>query len=923
MSDSEWLTAMTPRGARPPRARLTSDAPVLDLAGRWDFSYTPYRGADPETWTTIEVPGCWQVQGHGAPAYLSAQFPFAMEPPHVPDENAIATYRRLVEVPPGFERAVLRCDGIDATGELRVDGVVLGWTKGSRLTHEFPVSLSPGVHELEIRVSQYSATSYIEDQDMFWLSGIFRDISLVSRPADGIDDVSVVADLDPATGRGSIDLTVTTAGPLTASLDGAPISIGHHDLGPVEPWTAETPRLYELVLSTPAETVTLRVGFRRVEISGGLLRVNGRPIRFRGVNRHDTDPDHGRTVTAEQVRDDLLAMKRANINAVRTSHYPPRPELLDLADELGLYVVEECDIETHAFTLDGWRNNPSDDPAWRDAYLDRTRRMVLRDRHHPSVIMWSLGNEAGAGQNFTATRQWLDAHEPTRPVHYERDPSYACSDVFSVMYPELDLLERMATGEQGPLDKPILLCEYAHAMGAGPGGLDEYEALFDTYERIQGGFVWEWSDHTLRQASGRLGYGGDFGEPLHDGAFAADGLRHGDGVPKPGLADYSRVIAPVRLEVADDWETVRVTNRYDHSDLTGVGLLWVVSAEYGKVSSGELLMPTLGPGETVVLALPTAGHRARRAVLTVSAVTASAALWADAGHEIAWGQAACGFERGNLPSPDTDVEARFTPLGDLTSIEEVPVLGPWLGLWRAPTDNDQGLNMRRLGQLSDEEKWETANLAHLSRRTGDVVTTADGLSAEAWIAPYSRSFGVHAQWRWTRVTRGVMLEAVMDPYGEWTIPWARSGLDWSLPGLGLNTPVSWTGRGPGRAGEDVGQAARWGWFSGTVAEWQVPHARPQDDGMRGGVTRLELGLDDGRHLVFASRDPLWVSVRPWSDAEIASAAHPDELGGTGQLIVGLNAGVHGYGTGACGPGVLPTHVLRPETFGISVAVTIE
>ncbi|HET7724508.1 MAG TPA: glycoside hydrolase family 2 TIM barrel-domain containing protein, partial [Propionibacteriaceae bacterium] len=319
MSDTRWLEALTPLGADPPRARVASDAPVLDLAGPWTFTYSPSRGVPAGAPATIEVPGCWQLQGYGAPVYLSAQFPFAMDPPHVPDDSAIGTYRREVDVPEGFERAVLRCDGIDATGEVFVDGDRLGWTKGSRLTHEFAVSLVPGRHVVEIRVSQYSATSYVEDQDMFWLSGIFRDIALVARPVDGIDDVAVMTDYDPATGHGILDLDVTSTGPVRATLDGNPVALGRSDLGPVEPWTAETPRLYELVLRTPAETVTLRVGFRRVEISEGLLRVNGRPIRFRGLNRHDTDPDRGRTVTPLQVREDLLAMKRANINAVRTS----------------------------------------------------------------------------------------------------------------------------------------------------------------------------------------------------------------------------------------------------------------------------------------------------------------------------------------------------------------------------------------------------------------------------------------------------------------------------------------------------------------------------------------------------------------------------------------------------------------------------
>ncbi len=530
-----------------------------------------------------------------------------------------------------------------------VDGTTLGWTKGSRLSHEFPLTLAPGPHVVEVEVSQYSATSYVEDQDMFWLSGIFRDLAIVAMPAGGIVDLARRRRLRPRHGSRA------------ARPDGGHVRHGVRrrwtgsrcpwavaDVGVVEPWTAETPRLYDLVVRTESETARLRVGFRRVEIADGLILLNGRRIRFRGVNRHDTDPDRGRTVTAEQIRADLVAMKRANLNAVRTSHYPPVPYLLDVADELGLYVLEENDIETHAFVLDQWRRNPSDDPAWREAYLDRTARMVLRDRHHPSVVMWSLGNEAGAGRNFEAAHDWLRSVDPTRPIHYERDPTYRSSDVLSVMYPDLDRLSRLATGAEGPVDKPILLCEYAHAMGAGPGGLSEYEALFDTYPRLQGGFVWEWRDHTLRQPSGRLGYGGDFHEPLHDGAFAADGLHHGDGSPKPGLADYAAVVAPVRLTVGETWDRVQVLNRYDHVSLSDVALHWQVDGPDGCLAHGEVPTPALPPGQRADVLLPAAAHRQPRRVLTVSALTVTSTPWAAAGHVVGVGQAAQGLDDGTV-----------------------------------------------------------------------------------------------------------------------------------------------------------------------------------------------------------------------------------------------------------------------------------
>mgnify|MGYP001316091394 CR=1 FL=1 len=919
---TDWLGALVGSGCLPPRARMHSDVRVLDLAGTWEFSFQPRREDEPGPWGPITVPGCWQQQGHGRPGYLSAQFPFALEVPHVPDDNPIGTYRRWFEVPDGFGRAVLRCDGIDSTGEVTIDGVNLGWTKGSRLTHEFPVSLTPGRHEIVVRVAQFSATSYVEDQDMVRLSGIFRDIAVVARPDGGIDDCVVMADYDPITGRGSLDVRVTSTAEVTVRLDGRPVPLGTTDVGPVDPWSAESPRLYELVVSTASETVTCRVGFRRIEISDGLLRINGSPMRFRGVNRHDTDADHGRTVTRDQVRADLLAMKRAHLNAVRTSHYPPLPYLLDVADEIGLYVLEEGDIETHAFVLDEWRNNPSDDPSWTEAYVDRTARMVRRDRHHASVVMWSLGNEAGAGQNFLEARDWLWREDPTRPIHYERDPSYAPSDVFSVMYPEHDRLERMAAGEEEPADKPILLCEYAHAMGAGPGGLSEYEALFDAHPRLQGGFVWEWRDHTLRLPSGRLAYGGDFGEALHDGAFAADGLHHGDGVPKPGLADLAAVLAPVRLVVADEWDAVTVTHRAEHVDRTSTELFWSVDEDRGQVASGLLEAPPAAPLEVSTVAPPLAPYRRAGRVLTVQARSTRAHAWAGAGHVLGWAQGSA-LDHGRLPDPVATFDgADFTTLGSLTRLSGVRIDGPELGLWRAPTDNDHGYAMKSRGQLADAQQWSDANLSVLSRRTVSVSTGPGAVEIERWTAPYSRPFGVRSTLRWTPVVGGAALTADLSPEGEWPCDWARCGLDWTIPGLGLQTPLRWEGRGPGRAGVDVGQAARLGWFSGTVADWQVPHARPQDDGLRADVTRLVLGLPDGRDLVVDSEHPLWVSVRPWTDAQLAAAAHPDELPDTGAVVLSLNAAVHGYGTGACGPGVLPAYRLAPGPASFRISITI-
>ncbi len=328
--------------------------------------------------------------------------------------------------------------------------------------------------------------------------------------------------------------------------------------GPVEPWSAERPRLYDGELRAAGETVPLRIGFRTVAIEDGELRVNGRRVLLRGVNRHEWDPDRGRALTEEAMRRDVELMKRHNVNAVRTSHYPPHPRFLELCDELGLYVIDECDLETHGFEPLGWRGNPSDDPRWRAAYLDRIARTVERDKNHPSVIMWSLGNESGVGCNLAAMAAWVRGRDPSRPLHYEHDLT---SSLLRRPQPHVRHARRgrRASGagrsrrwRTPELDArrralPFLQCEYAHAMGNGPGGLAEYQALFERHPRCQGGFVWEWIDHGIRRPQRDFAYGGDFGEPLHDGNFVADGLVLPDRTPSPGLLELKAVFAPLRI----------------------------------------------------------------------------------------------------------------------------------------------------------------------------------------------------------------------------------------------------------------------------------------------------------------------------------------------------------------------------------------
>ncbi len=665
-----------PRSILRPRATITTQAPAIDLTGPWKFSWAPTVAEavpdaespelDDSDWAELVVPSNWQFNGYGRPWYTNVVYPFPIEPPEVPTANPTGSYRRHVSVDPEWLAEagrggliVLRFDGVDSLAVVWVNGRRVGRIVGSRLPAEFDVTehVVAGDNLVSVVVTQWSAGSYVEDQDMWWLSGIFRDVSLLLLP-DGLPgDVVVHADYDPRTHRGSLRVECDIAADVRIDGLKAKGRTGANiDVGVVRPWTAETPELYSVVISTDGGEVSTRVGFRRVEIDDGVFRINGNRVLLRGVNRHEFHPERGRALTHQDMLDDVLILKQHNVNAVRTSHYPPHPHFLDLCDEFGLYVVDECDLETHGFHTQKWKGNPTDDPIWRDALLDRMRRMVGRDRNHPSVVMWSLGNEAGAGDNLEAMYGWAKQADPSRPVHYEGDQRTRYSDVWSQMYAAVDEVQAIATSAEPALEdpadddarrrKPFVQCEYGHAMGNGPGSLLEYRTAFESSDRCMGGFIWEFIDHAIptTDAAGRPigGYGGDFGEPIHDGNFICDGLMFADRTPSPGMVEYAKVIEPVRI-CSDGATALRIENHYDHVDSSGLRFGWSLEVNGSAIDSGVLDVPPVAAGAAVGIAVPPRAVAAAKAAngeawLTVRASLSTDTRWAAAGHVVAWGQ---------------------------------------------------------------------------------------------------------------------------------------------------------------------------------------------------------------------------------------------------------------------------------------------
>ncbi|MFF0768341.1 glycoside hydrolase family 2 TIM barrel-domain containing protein [Nonomuraea wenchangensis] len=910
----ELVTFAPGSGLLAPRAALRSDAPSLDLNGTWRFRLSPTAdapedfagpGYDDSGWAELPVPSHWPLHGHGAPAYTNVVYPFPVDPPYVPDENPTGDHRRVFDLPEGWSGGRLRFEGADSFARVWLNGHELGFWTGSRLPAEFDAGpwLRPGRNVLAVRVHQWSAASYLEDQDMWWLPGIFRDVTLTRSAAD----VFVHATHD---GRLSFD------GP-GGRLDLPELGVAGLEPGvevrvDAEAWTAETPRLYDATVTFPEETVRLRVGFRTVSIEDGVLLANGRPLLLKGVNRHEFDPRRGRAVTPGTMREDVLLMKRHNVNAVRTSHYPPHPAFLDLCDELGLWVIDECDLETHGFERIGWRGNPTDDPRYEAALLDRMRRMVERDKNHPSVVMWSLGNEAGVGRNLGVMAAWTRERDPSRPLHYEGDRSCAHTDVYSRMYASHAEVEAIGRREEDPLDDPgldarrrampFLQCEYAHAMGNGPGGLAEYQELFERYPRLAGGFVWEWIDHGIAHPAHGYAYGGDFGEPLHDGNFVIDGLVFPDRTPSPGLLDLKKAFEPVRITFAAEGGVARIVNGHGFRDLSHLRFTATVEVEGEVVAEHPLEVPPDG-GE---VRLPGAAAGPGERWLTVRALLAADQPWAPAGHEVAWSQT-------RLPSETPPPAGRTAPAlsgaefadrgGLLTRLFGVEVEGPRLDLWRAPTDNDRYSGL--------EARWRALGLHRLTHRTDAVERDGGTLTVRTRVAPAARDLGIRATYRWTATDGGALLLRVdVEPEGDWSDPIPRLGLTMTLPGEAVDR-ITWFGRGPGEAYPDTGLAARVGRWSATVEELQTPYVRPQENGHRADVRWADLGP------FCVSAEPVFgLTARRWSAAELAAARHRPDLTPGDRVHLHLDLAHQGIGTATCGPGPLPHYDLyaRPATF---------
>jgi len=943
------------RTDQPPRWRRS-------LNGRWQFRLFDHpdrvpatavtRPATGRSWTTVAVPGNWTLQDVGdLPQYTNVQMPFPGPPPTLPERNPTGVYRRTMRIPSGWldRQVVLHVGGAESVHALYVNGTFAGYGTDSRLASEYDITphVHAGVNDIAIVVVRWSAQSYVEDQDQWWMAGLHREVFVEARAAVHLAGLVCDAGLDATTGTLTATATLgglqppetgwqvrfsvetlggrrlggAVTGRVRSRFDRPYVFTGHTTTATVrvpdvEAWSAESPTRYRVVaeLLDPDDEVTEvhteLIGFRSVEVRDRQLLVNGQPIWIFGVNRHDHHPTRGKAVTVDDMRDDLLAMRRNNITALRCAHYPNDPRLLDLCDEIGMYVIDEANLESHAYNT-----SLCNDPRYRSTWLARGARMVERDRNHPSVIAWSLGNEAGYGPNHDALAGWIRSTDPSRPLHYEGAVFHdgwiagglAASDLVCPMYPTIDAIE--SYGRSGRGDRPLIMCEYSHAMGNSNGSLADYWDVITRTPGLQGGFIWEWKDHGLltRLPNGTRGfaYGGQFGEDPHDGNFVADGLMSSDLQPHPAMQEVMWVHRPVVVDV--DGDELVVTNRRSFTDLDDLRAMWELLVAGTIVESGELTFGDIAASSTVRIPLPCAAPDAADAHFTVRWTRRRPTAWAPAEHLVAWDQHPIGAHPSTAaPTPTPNPREAHDRVVDDTNraqfLDEALVAPVSLSIFRAPTDND-GLKLREdLGEAFNREekalgRWRRAGV---DRRAAD-----DFVEHRHRIERYDDGSIVHHH-------EVVVPDDLTDL--------ARIGITFEL-GRGFDR-VRWYGRGPLENYPDRNRGAVLGIWDAEVDE--APYLVPQEFGLRTDCRWFEFADPTTKRVVrLEPIEPstLHVSATRFGVDDLYAAAHETDLRPRRTLVVHADVAHRGLGTASCGPDVLDRYRITPGTHRFSYRMT--
>jgi len=964
---------------------------IKSLNGKWKFNwsattdtrpmdfYTP--DFDDSSWNEIDVPSNWQMKGYGIPIYTNVDHPFPFEPPAIKRDNPVGSYRTTFTLPGHWDdkQVFIHFDGVQSAFYIWINGYKIGYSQGSMTPAEFDLTpfLDEGENHLAVQVFRWSDGSYLEDQDFWRLSGIYRDVYLMATPKVHIRDYFIMTDLDPTYSSGSFWLRIniqnfglerSQPGTLIATMydqSGEKVfsesieisqSLNHHQelvlniQQQVENpllWSAEHPNLYSLTLElldeneNNTEVISARVGFRKIEITNGQLLVNGYAIDLKGTNRHEIHPENGRVMSKELMLKDILLMKQHNINAVRTSHYPNTPEWYDLCDVYGLYVWDEANIESHQT-----RENSvfAKDPEWQEAFLDRGRRMVERDKNHPSVIVWSLGNETGHGPNHEAMASMIREMDPLRPIHYDDhedrwkggEPTPCFYDIISDMYSSP---ETMVKFHRDYPDRPIILCEYVHAMGNSVGGIKDYWDVIYAHPRMQGGFVWDWVDQGLTKytADGEKywAYGGDFGDTPNSGSFCLNGLVYPDRTIKPSLLEVKKVYQYIGFEPVDLVKgKIWLINRYHFTNLNYFLVSWELHSEGKSLQVGQIELPAVHPGDSAAIQIPFNQPNVepgKNYFLDLEVRLPEDLPWADEDHLVAWEQFQIPYHNPGItesqtePLPPVKLSESHNELlisgkgfnvqferktGFLTSWiingKESIEAGPKLNFWRPPTDNDRS-------DWNGLRKWQSAGLENLTHKlitfhfSQPDETSANVKTEYEMLNPAGNLIVTATVEYWIQGSCEINVACAIRPTGK-VENFAKIGFQLRLPGDMNN--VRWYGRGPHETYPDRQASGRINVYQMKVDDLWENYIVPQENGNRSDIYWVEIKNDFSEGIRFDGDILLNFSAYRYSDEGITSAQHTCELKREQFITFNLDMEQAGLGTASCGPGTRENYLIK-------------
>lgn len=916
----------------------------------------------------IKVPGVAELQGFGELIYTDEGFPFPIIPYEVPSDNPTLLYYRDFSIVKNNEKSyIIRFDGVETYFSLFINGRYVGFNKGSRLSTEFDISsyLVDGNNKIAVKVIKWADSTYIEDQDMWWSMGIIRDVYIYEKDLFCLNDIKIITKPTTIKNKWDLEISLDLSKKVSASQT---IEIGLFESGfenviieekdeiisnlfksiiTIENpklWNSETPYLYNLIVKISdvekrtVNYIPLHVGFRNIEIKNGLMYLNGKYFQMHGVNRHDFDPNFGRTISMDEVKKELVLMKENNINAIRTSHYPNDPRFYDLCDEIGFMLIAETDLETHGFMFMGNISYASEDSVWIDSYVDRIMRLYHNHKNNPSIIIWSLGNESGMGICMEKAASAIKSIDSTRPIHYEEDRDAKCVDIISTMYSKVDKLKEFG---ENPIDKPRIICEYGHAMGNGPGGLLEYQKVFDKYPSIQGHFIWEWKDHGIAAIDSKgepfYKYGGDFKDYPNNSNFCIDGLVFPDLKPSPGLLEYKQIICPVKIQ--KNGNDFIIYNNYNFLDLSHVRITFSIIENGSIIEKGitsfdnsilpgtkaELVVPKLYiPNEADYFINFEITQIEKMNFLPINFILGTYQF------ELKTGYTYLSKENANLLNIE-DSSFYLKIKGHNFTVEFNKIEGKLISI------NKEGhellkkpLKLEFYRPLIDnyvdyaKSHWTNKYLNIMQEKIENFDYKFDDnvceVTIKTIIAPPVFNFGYYCNYNFKITQNGeIVISLSGNPYGQF---------DAFLPKIGSTigitkqfNKIKWYGRGKTESYQDSKEATTIMKYESDIDSMFTNYIYPQDNGNHMDTKEITLSNEELSISIYSNKG-INFSIWPYSKEVIDKAKHISDLKKDNYLTLNLDYCLSGLGSNSCGPLVDDKYQVKFDSFDYSYTIVL-